>query len=42
MGKFDIRIEQLPPMQVAVFRGYSEAPEMEAKGLAVAFAKEKG
>jgi DNA gyrase inhibitor GyrI len=42
MSKFEIRIEELDPMRVAVFRGYSKTPEMEAHNLAVAFAKEKG
>lgn len=42
MQKFKIRIEKLPSMRVAVFRGYSTSPEMEAKALAVSFAEEKG
>jgi DNA gyrase inhibitor GyrI len=42
MSKFKIRIEELAPMRVAVFRGYSKTPEMEAHEHAVAFAKEKG
>jgi DNA gyrase inhibitor GyrI len=42
MSKFDVRIEELASMKVAVFRGYSETPEMEAHNLAVAFGKAKG
>ncbi len=42
MGKFKVRIEELGPMRVVVFRGYSKTPEMEAHGHVVAFAKEKG
>jgi DNA gyrase inhibitor GyrI len=42
MSKFKVRIEQLDPMRVVVFRGYSQTPEMEAHEHAVAFAKEKG
>lgn len=41
MSEFKVHIEQLPPMRVAVFRGYSTSPENDAKELAVAFAKEK-
>lgn len=42
MSKFKIRIEELGPMRVVVFRGYSTTPEMEAHEQAVAFATEKG
>ncbi|MGD8752934.1 MAG: GyrI-like domain-containing protein [Anaerolineales bacterium] len=42
MSKFKVHIEQLDPMRVVVFRGYSKTPEMEAHEHAVAFAKEKG
>ena len=42
MPDFKVRIEELPPMRLAVFRGYSTAPENEAKQLAVSFAEEKG
>jgi DNA gyrase inhibitor GyrI len=42
MKKFEIHIEQLHPIRVVVFRGYSTQPELEAHHLAVAFAKSKG
>ena len=42
MSKFEIRTEELAPMRVAVFRGFSKTPETEAHDLAVAFGKEKG
>jgi len=42
MSKFQIRIEELPPMRVAVFRGYGLTPEMEAHRQVEAFAREKG
>jgi DNA gyrase inhibitor GyrI len=42
MSEFSIRIEQLPPLRVAVFRGFSKTPELEAHAQAVAFAQEKG
>jgi DNA gyrase inhibitor GyrI len=42
MSKFEIRIEALAPMRVAVFRGYGTAPEMEAHRQMEAFAREKG
>lgn len=42
MKEFEIRIEELRPMQVAVFRGYGKKPELEAHALATAFAQEKG
>lgn len=40
--KFKVRIEELGPMRVVVFRGYSKTPEMEAHQLVVAFAEVKG
>jgi DNA gyrase inhibitor GyrI len=42
MSRFKIRIEELEPMRVVVFRGYSRTPEKEAHEQAVAFAEEKG
>jgi DNA gyrase inhibitor GyrI len=42
MTQFEVRIEQLDPMRVVVFRGYSLAPEREAQQQAAAFAEEKG
>ena len=41
MSNFKVRIETLPAMRTAVFRGYGTAPEMEAYTLAAAFAEEK-
>jgi DNA gyrase inhibitor GyrI len=40
MNDFNIRIGALPPMRLAVFRGFGITPELEAHDLAVAFAQE--
>jgi DNA gyrase inhibitor GyrI len=42
MSEFIIRIQELKPMRVAIFRGYSKTPEMEAHQQAEVFAREKG
>ena len=41
MSKFEIRIEELAPMRVASFKGFSETPEMIAHDAAIAWAKKK-
>jgi DNA gyrase inhibitor GyrI len=42
MSEFEIRIEELPAMRVASFKGFSETPEMDAHNTAVAWAEKKG
>lgn len=42
MYEFEIRIEELPAMQVASFKGFSKTPEMDAHNAAVEWAEEKG
>jgi DNA gyrase inhibitor GyrI len=42
MKEFEIRIEELPAMRVASFKGFSKTPEMEAHNAAVKWAEEKG
>ena len=42
MSKFEIRIEELAPMRVASFKGFSETPEAIASDAAIAWAKQKG
>lgn len=42
MSEFEVRIEELPPMRVASFKGFSETPETEAHEATVAWAKKKG
>ena len=42
MSEFEIRIEELPAMRVASFKGFSKTPEMDAHNTAVAWAESKG
>lgn len=42
MSEFEIRIEELAPMRVASFKGFSETPEMVAHEAALAWAEKKG
>ncbi len=42
MSEFEIRIEELPAMRVASFKGFSKTPEMDAHNAAVAWAEKKG
>jgi DNA gyrase inhibitor GyrI len=42
MREFEIRIEELPAMRVASFKGFSETPEMDAHNAAMKWAEEKG